>query len=436
MNAFVRACAGSFASMLASRIFGVTYPLLALSISGSATEAGWVGFAWALPNVLFYVLAGALVDRWDYRRVMLIADLIRGAAGLSLGVALLLGLPTFGHLVVVAFVEGSLGVFHSLAISAMLPILTDGPELRSRLGSHEVATHVAVLLGRPLGGLLFGVLMWIPFVANTLLCFASLAAVSTLPADERRPARTRRRLLREIVYGFHTLWRFTMLRTATITTALTNVVFHALTMIFYAHAASSTSPIWIGVVVAMAGLGGVLGSSIARFSQDLAREIFGGRPRIRLGRFEIRLSSREWPRVSMWLLHLWLWVLALAIPWFWGPTVWAFAGALAIMGISGGKSNVNIRMLVAEGVDQNAAGRVLSVSRLMGFGAITLGPLLGGFLVGYLGVANAIYALLMVMVTAALATTAIPRLRVLFFKQPQGEPVVLPNGRHLLPDPQ
>ncbi|GAA0429998.1 MFS transporter [Acrocarpospora corrugata] len=419
MNAFTKAWVGSFASMLASRIFGVTYPLLALTISNSASDAGWVGFAWALPNVLFYVLAGALVDRSDYRRVMLVADSIRAVSGLSLGVALALGVPTFGHLVIVAFVEGSLAVFHSLATAAMLPTLPDGPDLAARLSRHEVANHVAVLLGRPFGGALFGLLAWVPLVANAVLCAVSLSTVAALPPGTRQRPQVRTRLLPDIVQGFRLLWEFTVLRTATLTTALTNMVVHALIIIFFASAAETVSPIWIGAVVAMAGLGGVFGSSIARISQDLARRIFGVRDD------NAQAGRRRWPRVSMWLLHMWLWVLALFIPVIWGPTVWAFAGALGLMGVSGGKSNVNIRMLVAEGVDQGAVGRVLSVSRLIGFGAITLGPLLGGLLVGSVGIEDAIWLLLAVMLSASVAATTFPGLRASFFLPDDPEPLVI-----------
>jgi len=61
-------------STVGTRITGVAYPLLVLALTHSPAKAGIVGFAQSLPYMLFYLPAGALVDRWNRKRVMLIAD--------------------------------------------------------------------------------------------------------------------------------------------------------------------------------------------------------------------------------------------------------------------------------------------------------------------------------------------------------------------------
>jgi MFS family permease len=58
-------------STVGTRITGVAYPLLVLALTHSPAKAGIVGFAQSLPYMLFYLPAGALVDRWNRKRVML-----------------------------------------------------------------------------------------------------------------------------------------------------------------------------------------------------------------------------------------------------------------------------------------------------------------------------------------------------------------------------
>ncbi|MBO3744756.1 MFS transporter [Streptosporangiaceae bacterium NEAU-GS5] len=444
MNSFTIAWSGSFSSMLASRMFGVTYPLLALALSGSAAQAGWVGFAWALPSVLFYTLAGALVDRWDYRAIMLVADTIRAVAVSGLALLLILHNLTFPNLIVVAFIEGALSVFHGLAIAAALPFLANhllvrekppgsrhrkskppmsDPRLHRGVSQHETGTHVAVLAGRPLGGLMFGLSQWLPFLAGVLLFVFSFLAVVFLPRDARPRQRDQRHLAAEIREGWRALWDLVPLRAATLTTALTNVVFHALILIFLAAAAARLSSAAIGIVVALTGIGGAIASVVHRPAQYFARLIFGVPPEVK-PMVPGPTSGRRWPRVAMMLVHMWCWVIALLPSFLWEPSGWTFAFALILMGWMGGLSNVYIRLLVAERVMPAMVGRVVSASRLVGSSAIALGPLLGGLLITNLGAQQAVACLLALMVLVATIATSVRRIRQSFFLTSDGRPEV------------
>ena len=71
---FMLLWSGQVVSTLGSRISALAFPLLVLAISGSPAQAGLVGFAQGLPFLVWYLPAGALVDRWSRKRVMLAAD--------------------------------------------------------------------------------------------------------------------------------------------------------------------------------------------------------------------------------------------------------------------------------------------------------------------------------------------------------------------------
>src|SRR5438067_2202096 len=65
---------GQTISSLGSGVSGIVFPLLILAITHSAAAAGIAGALNTLPYVLFSLPAGALVDRWDRKRVMIICD--------------------------------------------------------------------------------------------------------------------------------------------------------------------------------------------------------------------------------------------------------------------------------------------------------------------------------------------------------------------------
>src|SRR5437868_11680600 len=79
-NSFRLLLGGSSASMLGSRLTTIAYPMLVLYLTGSPATAGFAVFAATAPSILVYIPAGALVDRWDPRRTMLLTESLRGGA--------------------------------------------------------------------------------------------------------------------------------------------------------------------------------------------------------------------------------------------------------------------------------------------------------------------------------------------------------------------
>src|SRR5204863_5346880 len=104
---FILLWSGQVVSTVGTRVTAVAFPLLVLAQTHSPAKAGLVGFAQTLPYMLFYLPAGALVDRWDRRRTMIVADAGRTLALRSLAIALAFGDFTFAQVFVVAFVEAS-----------------------------------------------------------------------------------------------------------------------------------------------------------------------------------------------------------------------------------------------------------------------------------------------------------------------------------------
>ncbi len=99
---------GDVLSEVGSQASSVAMPLLVLALTGSAAQAGIVGFARALAYPLSPLPAGVLADRFDRRRLLIGCAAGRAMAMGSVVVALAVGRPPLLQLVAVAFINGVL----------------------------------------------------------------------------------------------------------------------------------------------------------------------------------------------------------------------------------------------------------------------------------------------------------------------------------------
>jgi hypothetical protein len=124
----------------------VALPLLAAGLTRDPRAVSLVAVAAGLPWLLSALPAGALVDRWDRKRVLWSVDFARAAvmAGLVVGVAL--GHASIPLLLVVAFLLGSAQTLFDSAAQAALPVVVPRPDLEranGRLGTVALAVAVS-----------------------------------------------------------------------------------------------------------------------------------------------------------------------------------------------------------------------------------------------------------------------------------------------------
>src|SRR5262249_20358798 len=93
---------GQVVSTLGNAISGIALPLLVLAVTGSAEVAGIAAALFSLPYVLFSLLAGALVDRWDRKRVMILCDIGRALLMGSIPLAVAFNALTTWQIYIVA----------------------------------------------------------------------------------------------------------------------------------------------------------------------------------------------------------------------------------------------------------------------------------------------------------------------------------------------
>src|SRR3954453_4122768 len=208
---FVALWVGNAVSNLGISISSFAYPLVVLYATGSATKAGLVGTTLAVTTFVLRLPAGALTDRWDRRRLMIACDAGRAAASASLALALALGRFHLWHVLLVAFVEGSLGTLFGPSESAAVRLVVAPDQRREAVARNASRGQLPSVVGPPLGGLLVSAGRALPFVADALSYLASLVAILTVRTPLRDPAADREAATGGIFEGIRWIWRHSFL---------------------------------------------------------------------------------------------------------------------------------------------------------------------------------------------------------------------------------
>ncbi len=374
---------GQLISNLGTGMSGVAFPLLVLAITGSAAQAGLLGAFETVPYLFFSLPAGALVDRWDRKRVMVVCDAGRALSLASIPLAALLGRLSTPQLYAVSLVDGTLFVFFNLAEVACLPRVVSREQLPQASAQNEGGGIAANLIGPPLGGLLFQTAgRTIPFLVDAVSYAASvvsLLSIKTPFQGERAPST--RRLRTEIAEGLGWLWRQPLIRYMAFLTGGLNLVNAASTLIVVVIAREQHAPAaLIGVVFAGGSAGGIVGALLA--------------PRIqrRFG-FGAVITATVWVSALIWPLYA-----LVPNPLLLGVVM----GGSFVVGPIYNAVQFSYRVSL---IPDALQGRVNSAFRLLAFGGQPLGAALSGLLIQAHGAVFAVlvfwawYLLLAVLTT-------------------------------------
>ncbi len=184
-RSFLLLWTGQFVSQIGDRLAMVAFPWLIYQSTGSTFSTGVVLALYALPYVVFGVLAGVVIDRLNKRLVLVGVDLLR--AGLVLSVPLVAEVST-GGVYLVSFLTASLGVFYDPCKLAILPDLVPSTQLiraNSFLATAETLTEV---VGYALAGfIVFAVSTSTAFVIDAATFIFSATAVALMSYRYVRP---------------------------------------------------------------------------------------------------------------------------------------------------------------------------------------------------------------------------------------------------------
>jgi MFS family permease len=177
---------GGLVSQIGDVVLFVALPFYVYERTGSALATGATFMASTLPRILFGSVAGVFVDRWDRRRTMIAADLLRAALVLALLAVALYGWIWAVYLV--AFLEATVSRFFSPAKGALVPRLVEECHLTGANALNGLSNNLGIVIGPAFGGLLVGAL-GLPGVvlvdSASYLVSAALLLLIAVPAAPR-----------------------------------------------------------------------------------------------------------------------------------------------------------------------------------------------------------------------------------------------------------
>jgi MFS family permease len=317
-----------------------------------------------LPVLLFGVLGGAIADRFDRKRMVVVVNIGRAFVLVALVAAIGSGIANIPIILIALFVLGTAETFADSASSALLP----GLVAREDLGVANARMQGAFLLTNqlllpPVGAFLFAAGPALPFATNAACFVLGALLISRIVTGAREARPDRPGLRAEMVEGVRWLVAHPPMRTLALTILTFNVTYGAAwsVLVLYAVDRLGMDEVGFGLLTTAIAVGGVVGIMI-------------------YGRLERRFSLADIMRVGLLIetgTHL---VLAFTTS----------AGiALATMVVFGthafvwGTTSTVVRQ---RAVPDELLGRVGGVYRVAIIGGLVIGTPIGGLLAGTYGI--------------------------------------------------
>jgi MFS family permease len=360
---------GQVVSVVGSNVSAIVVPLLILALTNSPAAAGIAGALTSIPYVLLSLPVGALIDRWNRKKVMVLCDLGRCLVFASIPVAMWLDVLTIWQLYAAALVEGILMVFFNIAEVAAIPRVVPKEQLGDATAQNMSTFGVAGIIGSGLGGFLFqSVGRAVPFVLDAfsyLVSAFSLLLIKTNFQGERAPSE--RRLRAEIMEGLKWAWNEPLVRFTSFISSSLNLTWAASVLIIIVLAKQmGAGEAAIGTIFSIGSVGSFIGAAMG-------------------GRINRRFSVGQIVLVTTWSNVLLFPLYALA------PNVITLGLISAALFTALPIYSVAVLSYRLALIPDALQGRVNSAVRLVSFGGIPLGSMLGGFLLERIGAANSIW---------------------------------------------
>jgi MFS family permease len=356
---------------------GAAFPLLVATLTRDPLLVSGATLAGRLPWFLFALLSGALVDRMDRRRVMMLTDASR-AVGVGLfawGVAT--GATGLAAVYLVAFGLGVAETFFDTSAEAFTPSLVGSEQLPAANGRLQGLEWAGgSFIGPPIGAALFVSAAALPFLVNSAALVLAALLIAAIPGRYRTRRVEGGAIRSEIATGLRWLWGQRVVRSLALMAGVTNFFTFGIIAVFVLFALEilGVPEGLFGVLLAALGVGGLAGAVIA--------------PRL-----VATIGEGNTLRTTIGLEVLASGIFALT------TDVWVAGSLMAIFGLLITTWNVVAVSLRQELTPDEMRGRVAGASRLFAFGTQPLGAVAGGVLASLLGLRAP-------FVAAALAFTA------------------------------
>jgi MFS family permease len=385
-GSFLRLWLATALSNIADGVMLLGLALLAVQLTRSPALVSLVSAAATLPWLLLALLAGALADRWDRRRIMLMASWSRAIVFAVVAVAAAFDQLTLPVLYGVALAFGIAEVFSDISAQSMLPMVVAHDRLDSANG-RLVATQTVGnnFLGAPLAGVLVSVSAAAALGAPALLYGAAALVLLRMRGEFMALTPSTASLRSDIAYGLRYLAGHRIIRALAVISGTFNLANAAYFAVFVLYAVGPTSAIGLtesgySLLFALLAAGAILGSVVV---EQLSRLV---------GNARLLIAA-----LTANCLLLLIPVLA--------PTLPAVAVAVVLLGFTNAMTNVLSVSMRQRLVPEHLLGRVNATVRFVGMGAVPLGAVLGGLIGDVISLPAVFYAAVAVCLLGLVLTT-------------------------------
>ena len=372
-------------SNLGDGVSMVAYPWLASAVTRSPILIAAAGFASRLPWLIFTLHAGVLTDRFDRRKLIVAMDFMRGLLTVFVGLVVFFNKdsfpaldelttitnletnwPIYFTLLITAFLFGLAEVLRDNSAQTLMPSVVDKENLEKangRMWSAESLTNS--FIGPPLGSLLIGIAIFIPFFFDAVSFFFAVALIASLkgtfkPVADDKP-REKINFKAEIKEGYAWLWVHPLLRPMAIILGSMNGLgtMVGATFILFAQEVLETSVFTFALLGTAGAVGGTVGGLLA---PKISAKLGSGR--------SLAMTLAAAPIGSL--------IIALTTTW---QVVWVVVVFETFFAVLWNTITVSLRQSI---IPTHLLGRVNSVYRFFAWGSIPIGMFVGGGLVSAL----------------------------------------------------
>ena len=376
---FVKLWIGQTVSAVGSQMTGLAIPVIAVTfLNASELEMGLLSAADTSAFLVVGLLAGALVDRWVKRKVMIVADLVRMFATALVPILWIYGVLNIYQLMIIGALISVASVFFDVSYQSYIPILLRSEYIGLANSRLETTSQISGIASPGIVGQILTIIKApLLLIADAVTFLVSAISLWFIKDNEiPKPKTDRRPINKEIAEGLSFVWNQRLIRAISFTTSTSNllgtIVGTMFALYFFREEFLSLNAAAFGFLMTFGSVGGLLGA----VSTPKLIKIFGEGPLIVLSSFVMGLSQLLVP--LSWYLPREFALPALIV----NTTITSFT-VLAY-----NITQVTARQRICP---EHLLGRMNASIRFMVWGSMPIGALISGVLGDQFGVITTIW---------------------------------------------
>ena len=360
---FTRIWSASLITNLVDGVLRLAAPLLAVSLTQDPILIGALSALGLLPWLFFAIPIGAMVDRFDRRKALILGNILRALIALFIAFAVSQGFINIWLLLISVFFFGICEVLVDTTSQAVLPQILDKSNYErgnSRLQISEVI--VSQFAGAPLGGLIYAISIALPFFFSTTGFILAGLLILLFPFENEINARKKGEIEQErlglkgdIKFALNYLYQDKQIFSIVVITTLLGFFYslsNAIAPLFILKELN-VPPALFGVVLAIGGVGALIGSIAAPMA---SRYLGRGRALA----------------INVFFASLLVIFIGLS------PNAYFFVAVSVLIGFTISVWNILLMSLYQSLIPPELYGRIHGARRTIVWGLMPIGALLGG----------------------------------------------------------